>query len=240
VYRRWLPAALVLTAVLGLACGGGGDDNNDADSTATAEAQVTPTAETPADPAIGAVQSYVETELQSQFVPNCAEADAATDAGKVCATLQGERESMRAYVIGQTFSEVTEWVIVEERSGSWEVVATKTITSDTAGIPGIPWPLRTGVDLVVAGSEPCLNVREAAGLNALAVDCINDGTTIQLAAGPEVVDDIEWWQVDGRAGWVSGDYLRYPDAAGQPAPGGGAPAPTAAPTVEPTRGPVLP
>jgi hypothetical protein len=26
-------------------------------------------------------------------------------------------------------------------------------------------------------------------------------------------DGINWWQLSGRTGWVSADYLRYPDAA---------------------------
>jgi hypothetical protein len=45
-----------------------------------------------------------------------------------------------------------------------------------------------------------------------AVDCIRDGTRIKLSAGPTEGDRIIWYQVEGRTGWVSADYLRYPDA----------------------------
>ena len=78
-------------------------------------------------------------------------------------------------------------------------------------MPGIPWPLGAGVEVVVKAGG-CLNVREGPGLSQKAVDCIADGAKIKLAAGPQVVDNIAWWQVEGRSGWVAGDYLRYPDA----------------------------
>jgi hypothetical protein len=42
-------------------------------------------------------------------------------------------------------------------------------------------------------------------------------------------DGLQWWQVEGRNGWVAGTYLRYPDAAqNQPAT-----SPTALPTATP-------
>jgi hypothetical protein len=56
-------------------------------------------------------------------------------------------------------------------------------------------------------------VREGPSLNQKAVDCIKDGTKVRLVAGPSAADGIQWWQVEGRTGWISGDYLRYPDAA---------------------------
>jgi hypothetical protein len=104
-------------------------------------------------------------------------------------------------------------VILEDRGGQWAVASTTILNADTAAVPGIPWPLRTGVDVVVAGGKPCLNVREGPGLNQRAVDCLADGTRLRLATGPVALDNINWWQIEGRAGWVSGDYLRYPDAA---------------------------
>jgi hypothetical protein len=97
--------------------------------------------------------------------------------------------------------------------GQWTLASAQNLTPDVAAVPGIPWPLRTGVDVVVAGANPCVNVREGPSLNQRAVDCIRDGTVIRLAAGPTAADNIQWWQVSGRTGWVSGDFLRYPDAA---------------------------
>jgi hypothetical protein len=55
-------------------------------------------------------------------------------------------------------------------------------------------------------------VRVGTTITQQAVDCIRDGTTIRLTAGPTVADNINWYQVEGRTGWVSGTYLRYPDA----------------------------
>ena len=65
---------------------------------------------------------------------------------------------------------------------------------------------------MVTGAAPCLNVREGPALNQAAVDCIADGETIVVASGPVDADGHLWWQVDGRAGWVVGDYLRFADA----------------------------
>ena len=33
------------------------------------------------------------------------------------------------------------------------------------------------------------------------------------ASIPSNADNLIWWQVEGRTGWVAADYLRYPDAA---------------------------
>jgi len=45
------------------------------------------------------------------------------------------------------------------------------------------------------------------------VEITLDGTRIKLTAGPTNADNLIWWQVEGRTGWVAADYLRYPDAA---------------------------
>ena len=195
------PAILMLS----LACGGGGDD-----------APPTPVP-TPAPefsgPAEQALARYVETTLMKGFVEDCTKADSQNDAGKICSTFRGEREGVRAYALGQTFSEGIEWAFVGQNAGQWAVVHTVKLTPDNRGVPGIPWPLRSGVDLVVVGADPCVNVREGPSIQQRAVDSICDGTRIQLGGGPAMGDGFQWWQLAGRTGWVVADYLRYPDAA---------------------------
>jgi hypothetical protein len=44
------------------------------------------------------------------------------------------------------------------------------------------------------------------------VDCIDDGETVTINAGPVELDDLEWWQLEGH-GWAAGAWLRYPDEA---------------------------
>ena len=187
-----------------LGCSG---DNN------TSEPTPEPTAGNVASgPAEQALAQYVQTTLNKEFIEDCTKAEAQRDAGKVCSTFRGERGNFRAYVLGATFSEGTQWAILEQRGGNWTVASTIQLTPDNAGVPGIPWPLTPGADVVVAGAAPCLNVREGPGLNQRAVDCIRDGARIKVAAGPVAGDNILWWQVDGRNGWVAADYLRLPDA----------------------------
>jgi hypothetical protein len=153
--------------------------------------------------------------MQKEFLDDCGKTDAAKDVGKICATFKGERGQQRAYVLGPTLSQATQWVIVEDRNSQWAVAGTQAVTPDNAVVPGIPWPLRTGADIIVAsgGAPPCVNVRTGPGLNQAAVDCIPNGAKIRLSAGPTDADNYQWWQVEGRTGWVVSLYLRYPDAA---------------------------
>jgi hypothetical protein len=203
--RRFL-LPLVLVSCLVAACGGGDD---------TPEPTPGPT-ETPAAGAPGtpeaALGAYVQQTFQKEFVPDCATAVVATDAGKLCATAKGDRDNLKAYTIGNVASEGSQWVILQNNGGTWAVASTTTITPDNAAVPGVPWPLRIGVDVVVTGTGNGLNVRTGPGLQAAAVDRIDDGTVIKLSAGPAPADNLQWWQVEGRSGWVVGDYLRYPDA----------------------------
>lgn len=200
---------IVLIAGIVLACGGGGDGGNSSAGPTPVPTE-TPTGSGPAEQALA---RHVESTLQKPFVEDCTKADVSKDANKICAILRGERGTQRAYIIGPTFSEPSQWVIMEERAGQWVVAQTTGLTADTAAVPGVPWPLRIGVEVVVVGANPCVNVREGPTLNQKAVDCIRDGTKIRLTAGPVAADSINWWQVEGRSGWVSGDYLRFPDAA---------------------------
>jgi hypothetical protein len=204
--RRLAFCAAAFIALIAAACGGGG--NKKAES--TPEVTQAPTDSGPEQ----AIAGYVQDTLQREFVADCSKADANNDKDKICASLQGERNNYRAYKIGPTFGDPTQWVIVENKAAKWAVLTTTAITSDIALLPGIPWPLQLGVDLIVtAQPDPCLNVHEGPGLQQKAVDCIANGTKIRLVAGPSPADGINWWQVEGRTGWVAGDYLRYPDAA---------------------------
>lgn len=196
--------AVAVAGTLTLACGGGGKS----------EPTPEPTQATSGSGLAEVLATYVKTNSGKDFVEDCAKADAGQDAGKICAIARGERANQRAFILGPVASQPILWVILEDRGGGqWSVVQSTNITPDTAAVPGVPWPLRTGVELVVVGSNPCVNVREGPSLNQKAVDCIRDGTKVRLVAGPSAADSIQWWQVEGRTGWVSGDYLRYPDAA---------------------------
>jgi hypothetical protein len=203
------PVLAVLCAVsaLVLACGGGG---------AGEKAEPTPTATAAVQSAAApeqALNKYVEATFQKLFVEDCTKVDLAKDANKVCSLFKGERGQQRAYQIGPTGAAPNQWLVLENQGGQWNVVYTLALNSDNATVPGIPWPLRTGVDIVVIGANPCVNVREGPALSQKAVDCIKDGTKIRLAAGPASADGLQWWQVEWRTGWVVSDYLRYPDAA---------------------------
>jgi hypothetical protein len=205
-----LIAIIALVAVL---CTGGGSDDEAPSATPTPEV----TATVPAGSAQeSAIVQHLQTTQQGEYAGPCADADPTADVGKVCSAYLGERESIHAFVIGPTFSEGTEWVFVEQQGDSWRVVEAKRITPESAAVPGIPWPLAVGAEVVIVGTGSCLNVRTEPGGDA--VDCITDGTTIVLGAGPQEARELQWWRVEGRDGWVAADYLRYPDATTDPEP----------------------
>jgi hypothetical protein len=200
---------LVAVAVVLLA---GGDDGDG--TSASNEPVETATPETPGSgPPEQALARYVQTTLGKEFIEDCSKAQAATDAGKVCSIFRGERGNQRAYILGAVAAEPTQWAIMENQGGNWQMVFSPAITRDNSAVPGVPWPLRTGADVVVVGAAPCVNVRVGPAIAQPAVDCIADGTRIRLTSGPTPADNFQWWQVEGRTGWIVSDYLRYPDAA---------------------------
>ena len=200
-----LPALFV--ALFVLACGG--DSEPPPEPTATVPA-ASPTPNTASPEA--SLGNYIEETLGETFLEDCSRAVVEEVAGKICSIFRGERGDLRAYILGRTFSEPFQWAILEKQGTDWRVIHTPAIRFDTAGVPGIPWPLTSGTDVVVVGADPCVNVREGPGLDQTAVDCLSDGTIVQLSLGPIMADDFEWWQLAGRAGWVVADFLRYPDS----------------------------
>ena len=205
---------VAIIAVVAMVCIGG-DDSADDPPEPTPTQEVTPTI------AAGTAQetaliAHVASTQETEYSGPCSEADATADVGKVCSIYRSEREGVHAFVLGLTFSEGFEWAFVAMQGGSWRVVETTPITPESAAVPGIPWPLSVGAEVVIAGTGNCLNVRTEPGLGGSAVDCIDEGTVITLSEGPEEADDLTWWRVEGRDGWVASLYLRYPDAASDP------------------------
>jgi len=238
--RLLLPLfGLVVVAVIALFvvmfCGGDGSTDSASGSEPTPEATQQPGgAPAGIDEALAA---FVRARMNAEYAGDCSQAQTGQAAGKVCSIKRGERDNVQAYVLGPALSEPTQWALLEQRGGSWQVVYSPKITPDTRVVPGIPWPLRIGAEVVVIGTGACLNVRtEPKIAPGNAVDCIADGTRIKLASGPVDMDGIQWWQVEGRTGWVASDYLRYPDASQEPQPTA-RPQGTQAPAPNPTATP---
>lgn len=213
---RTLAAAALLAAVavpaLLLAACFGDDDSSEPGVTATTPTPAgSPTPETAeAEAALG---TYARQTLQMEYVGDCESAVLPDDEGKLCTSFQGDRGPMKAFLAGPAFVEFDRWLFVELKAGQWRAAGEFPIRPQADDVPGIPWPLTVGAQVVVVGTGQCLNVREGAGLGSPAIDCLNDGTTIKLGEGPEEVDDFEWWRIADRDGWIASDWLRYPDAA---------------------------
>jgi len=199
-------AALAIVALLATACGDGGGGATAPDGT---QAGPTPTASTPPEEAL---RLFVQRRLGQGFVTDCDEAQRPGDVGKQCARLRGERNGLLAYELGPTFSEFTRLIILERAAGSWTIAHLENRDPDLPDVPGIPWPLQIGATVIVAGTGDCLRVRSQPGVNSPQVECIDDGQTVTINAGPVEQDDLEWWQLEGY-GWAAGAWLRYPDEA---------------------------
>jgi hypothetical protein len=222
ILRKPLAVALLLTAaasaLLLAACFEKGEPSKPGVTAATPTPSGSPTPATgsPED----ALAAYARQKLQMEYVGDCETAQLPDDQGKLCTSLRGDRGPMKAYIAGPAFNEFTTWLFVEQKdglpagqAGQWQVVGEFPIRPQAADVPGIPWPLTVGAQVVVVSTGQCLNVRDGPGLAQAAIDCLKDGTTIKLAEGPQEVDDFQWWRIDGRDGWVASDWLRYPDAA---------------------------
>lgn len=197
-------ATLAIGALFAIACGDGDRAAPAPDGT---QAGPTPTASTPPEEAL---RLFVQRRLGQGFVADCEEARRPGDVGKQCARFRGERDGLLAYELGPTFSEFTRLIILERAAGSWTIAHLENRDPDLPEVPGIPWPLQVGASVVVAGTGDCLRVRSQPGVNSPQVDCIDDGVTVTINAGPVEQDDLEWWQLEGY-GWVAGAWLRYPD-----------------------------
>jgi hypothetical protein len=60
---------------------------------------------------------------------------------------------------------------------------------------------------VVEGTGACLKVRDQPGLDGAVVDCVWEGTEVQLGDRVERSDAMTWRQVRG-LGWVADEFLR--------------------------------
>lgn len=122
-FRAWI-AALLMGAVVATGVAHG--------NRAAAE---TPASAPSAEEALtGFVQSSGD-----RFAGACAETRSPEDIGKVCGRLVDEREALRAYLIGRTFSEYHTWVFLSQREGNWTVVGAAPLDfADETGT--VPWP----------------------------------------------------------------------------------------------------
>jgi hypothetical protein len=206
IARGTVVAFLCALAVLGAACDVLGGDK----SAESSDATPTPGADTPGTAPEEALRLFVERRLSQGFVADCEDAGRPDDVGKQCARFRGERDGLRAYELGPTFGEYTRLIILQPAAGTWSIAHMETRDPSEPPVPGIPWPLRVGATVVVAGTSDCLRVRQHAGTLAPPVTCLDNGTAVTISNGPVDIDTFQWWELEGY-GWSASNWLRYPD-----------------------------
>jgi hypothetical protein len=206
--RFFLPLGLLSLLVFAPACdtfGGGGEETGAASTENAPEGTPQANVESPET----ALERWVQNRLNVGFVANCDDASRPDDIGKQCATRRGERDGMFAFELGPAFSDYTRLIILSRAGDSWTIAHMENRDPNAPDVPGIPWPLQAGAELVVAGTDPdCLRIREQPGVDAEQVECLADGTDVLITEGPVQIDDFDWWRLEGY-GWAVGNYLRY-------------------------------
>ncbi len=226
-------AVVVIAAVvMGDRLGGGGDEEGPTakEGTPTPAGSVTPPDESATAEKV--LERYIQEKLGQEYVGDCTASILPKGEGRVCSAVKGERGNRKAYIIGPSSFEFDLWVFLERKNGTWQVYGVQEVKPETADVPGAPWPLEVGAEVVVAGTGTCLNVRSAPGIQEAAVDCLADGTEIVLEEGPVEADGFQWWRPEGRGGWVAGDWLRYAEEEPEATEAPGTPGPTRSPTPE--------
>ena len=75
----------------------------------------------------------------SLYAGDCSKTRSPQDIGKTCTKLVEQRGPVRAYLVGQTFSEFRRWLFLEDGVDGWVIVASTPM--DTRASPVvIPWP----------------------------------------------------------------------------------------------------
>ena len=74
-----------------------------------------------------------------RFAGACNQTRAPDDIGAMCSTLVGERGSLRAYLLGRTFSEFDTWVFLKDDGSRWTVLVRVPLDAEDLTMT-IPWP----------------------------------------------------------------------------------------------------
>jgi hypothetical protein len=131
--KWWQTAGALVLALAALACTGG--DKGSFGGRVSAQ---TPTEQAAAATPEDAVRLVVEADGKT-YAGDCAAARSPQDVGKTCSKLIEERDGVRAYLTGRTFSEFSTWIFVEQTSTGWQSLGTEPLDFFATSIE-IPWP----------------------------------------------------------------------------------------------------
>ncbi|MHB8376968.1 MAG: hypothetical protein ACYDEB_08435 [Dehalococcoidia bacterium] len=206
------PRLLVLATVLSLAatlaaCSGG-----------PSKPAPTPTPTVPG--AVDVIAEWVHANRNVDFIGDCNLAKPGIDIGKLCVRIAGVRGTRRAYSLGPTFSDPTALAMVEkQKDGTWKVLSVTNVDLSQGAVPGIPWPLQIGDEVVIVGlaKGDCLRVRDQPALTGKQLACEALGVKAIIQDGPKQADNFTWWKIAGTgfSGWAADHWLRLPDAIAQ-------------------------
>jgi hypothetical protein len=127
----WRGAGALVLALSALACTEANGFGARARAESAIERAAAPTAEE-------AVRLVIEAD-GAVYAGDCAATRSPQDVGKVCSKLIGERNGLRAYLTGRTFSEFSTWIFVEQTATGWQPAGSAPLDFFATSIE-IPWP----------------------------------------------------------------------------------------------------
>jgi hypothetical protein len=184
------------------------------------KASPTPSVPTPED----VIGQWVHTNRNVDYLGNCQLAKQGVDIGKLCVSVAGTRGKLRAYNLGPTFSDPTALAMVEQqKDNTWKLLTVTNNDPSAGDVPGIPWPLEVGDQVVVVGlaDGDCLKIHDTPSQTGKQSACEAQGATGIIQEGPTQAENFTWWRVSGNGpagafnGWAVDKWLRLSSAIAQ-------------------------
>jgi hypothetical protein len=200
--------AIILTS-------GDGDDNSTVDGNVTPGTTTTPVGTaaatitgtttpgvSPTPPNLrnpdDALAAYVQAELGETYIGPCPQTPAGETPQGICSIELYRSAELVTFLVGPPFSEgIGEAVLTPAESGIWSVTF----------VPITNQPPVVGRQAVVIGAGDCLNFRASPGTGGESLSCQQDGNSADVVGGPQVADNVTWWQLKD-LGWASVEFLQ--------------------------------
>ena len=145
-----------------------------------------------------ALAAYVQEELGQAYLGPCPQTQSGEAQQGICSIELYRSDELLTVFVGPPFREgMGEAVLTPAQSGVWSVIF----------VPITNQPPMLGRQAIVIGAGNCLNFRAAPSIGGEPLSCQQDGNRADVVGGPQLADDITWWQLKD-LGWASGEFLQ--------------------------------
>jgi hypothetical protein len=144
-----------------------------------------------------ALAAYVQDQMRQRYIGPCPSTQAGQTPQGICSIELYRSDELLTVTIGPPFSEVVgEVVLTPGENGVWSA----------AFVARTDKPPAMGAVAIVYGAGDCLNFHAAPSKASDSLSCQQDGNRAAVIGGPQVADNITWWQLKD-LGWASAEFL---------------------------------